>query len=126
MPSPLWIPGESPYALWLNNLKQNDPEKYKAHLAKRALKKSMKKAMQETVEAQQEKWVALFNNAAANLMQNALQNGDVSAFTAVYDRFVGKPDTNLDVTSNGQTMSAPTIIFAAEELDEWKDDQDEG
>jgi len=121
MPAPLWKPGISPYALWLNDLRENHPEKYQEHMEKRRVKKSMKAMMNEVVMAQKESWLTLFNNGALKLMEQAINNGDTQAFCAVYDRFVGKPDSNVDITSGGKELQPPTIIFASEELDDWKD-----
>lgn len=119
----LWKPGQCPpSALYIRNLKENDPEAYKEHLAQRKARKSMKQAMKATVEEQQEKWIAMFNNAAAKLMQQAMDNGDTQAFIAVYDRFIGKPDTSVDVTSNGKELAAPTIIFNSVTNTDWDDE----
>lgn len=119
--------GDTLYADFIKTL---TPEEHEAHLAQRALNRekkkmqlSMKEAMKAVIDSNRDQWLATFNNAAVVLMQKALDSGDVQAFTAVYDRFVGKPDSLVDVTSNGQTMQAPTIIFTPVELDEWKDNQ---
>lgn len=117
-PSILWKPGDAPYALWLKNL---TPEEYKKHLEDRKLRKSMRKAMNEVVLAQQEQWMSLFHQGALKLMEKAIAEGDTQAYVAIYDRFIGKPESNVDVTSAGKAIQAPTIIFEAEELDEWKD-----
>lgn len=123
MPKPLFQKGQCPpSALFIRNLKENDPEGYKAYLAERKQRKSMRQAMKATVEEQQEKWVAMFNNAAAKLMQQSIDHGDTQAFIAVYDRFVGKPDTSIDVTSNGKELAAPTIIFSAATNPDWDDE----
>lgn len=111
-------PGFPPASsIWWNKL---TPEQKEQEKLKRAQRKSMRKAMAEVVQAQQAQWVALFNNAALELMKKAIEDKDPQAFTAVYDRLVGKPDTNVDITSNGQTVQAPVIIFESEELPEWK------
>lgn len=121
MATKLWEPGTAPYAEWLKTL---TPEERAQHMLERKQRKSMKKAMQEVIEANQAQWIATFNNAAVKLMQKSLEDGDAQAFIAVYDRFVGKPDSNVDVTSNGKTLQAPTIVFASKELDDWEDEQD--
>ena len=127
MGKPNFKPGDTPYVDYLNRL---TPAEREAHLEQRRLNKekkklqmTMKEAMKAVIDSNRDQWLATFNNAAVVLMQKALDSGDVQAFTAVYDRFVGKPDSLVDVTSNGQTMQAPTIIFTPVELDEWKDNQ---
>lgn len=118
MAKELWKPGTAPYATWLAAL---TPEEKAKHLLERKQKKTMKVAMQEVIDAQREVWLASLNNALASVLQRAVETGDPSALIAVYDRLVGKPDTNVDVTSNGSTIQAPTIIFATQELTEWED-----
>ena len=118
MPKLLWEPGKAVYAEWLKTL---TPEEKEQHLAERKIKKSMKQAMKETIEAQQEEWISRINNALVSVINKAEADGDASALIAVYDRLIGKPDSSVDVTSNGNTIQAPTIIFQATELAEWKE-----
>ena len=118
MPAPLWQPGKAPYAEWLRTL---TPEEKETHLNERKIRKSMKQAMKEVVEAQQAEWLARINNAMVSVIDKAEREGDAQALATVYDRIIGKPDSQVDVTSNGNTIQAPTIIFTAVELDEWKD-----
>jgi len=118
MPAPLWKPGQAPYALWINNLRENDPEGYKAHLLERRVRKSIKQTMASVVNSQDVLLITVLYNKAMEL----LATGGVQEFTAVYDRLIGKPDTNVDITSNGNTLQAPTIIFRERELNEWKDE----
>lgn len=123
MPSPIWNPGDAPYATWL---KTRTPEEKQAHLMKRKIKKAMRKAMQDVVEINQAAWITLFNNGAVVLMNKAIEEGDVQAFCAVYDRFIGKPESAVDITSGGKQMQAPTIIFQTEELTEWNVNTNQG
>ena len=118
MPKLLWEPGKAVYAEWLKTL---TPEEYKLHLEDRKIKKSMRQSMKETVEAQREEWIARINNAMVSVINKAEAEGDASSLIAVYDRVIGKPDSSVDVTSNGNTIQAPTIIFQATELAEWKE-----
>ena len=122
--APLWKPGEAPYALWINNLRENDPVAYQAHLEERRQRKAIKKKFADVVNSQDVALIAVMYNKAMQL----LETGGVQEFSAVFDRLIGKPDSAVDITSNGNTLQAPTIIFAAQELDEWKnnDNQDEG
>ena len=113
----LYKPGKPVYSEWLKSL---TPEEYDRHLLERKERKTMKQAMQVVIQAQQEKWLALFNNAAEVLMKKALDEGDAQAFIAIYDRFVGKPDSAVDITSAGKQLAPPTIIFKTQELEEWK------
>ena len=62
-------------------------------------------------------------NATLKQIEKA-QDGDTQAYTAVFDRHVEKPVSQMDVTSNGNTLAAPTIIFESEVNDEWKDDDE--
>jgi hypothetical protein len=121
MGHPNWKPGEAPYATWLKTL---TPEEKLAHLEERKIKKSMRQAMKETIEANQNVWIQAFNNAGVTLMRKAIEEGDVQAFTALYDRLIGKPQDTLDVTSGGDKLKSPTIIFQQTELNEWRDIDD--
>ena len=114
----LWEPGKAVYAEWLKTL---TPEEYNQHLAERKINKSLKQAMNETIQAQKEQWIAKINNAMVSVIEKAERDGDPAALVAVYDRLIGKPDNNVDITSNGKTLQAPTIIFQATELSEWTD-----
>lgn len=115
----LWEPGKAPYATWLASL---TPEEKAQHLADRKIKKSMKKAFEQVVLAQQEEWLARINDAFISVLRRAEQSGDPAALVAVFDRLVGKPDSAIDVTSNGQTLQAPTVVFQSSIADEWKTD----
>jgi hypothetical protein len=116
MAKPLWLPGTSPYAEWLRTL---TPEEKAEHLVARKVKKSMRKAMQEVIEANQAEWTAKINNAMAKVLEKALLEGDAQSLAIVYDRLVGKPREELDVTSNGNEIKAPTLIFKPQNLDDW-------
>ena len=122
MANPKWIPGEAQYSTWLKTL---TPEEYQAHLDERKVRKSMKQAMKEVFEANQAVWIAKINNAMVAIIDKAEVDADPQALAVIYDRIVGKPDSNVDVTSNGKTIQAPTIVFASKELDDWKDDRDD-
>ena len=125
--NPAWVKGEPVYSKILAAMTPEEKEKHLADRRKakeeRKAQLTMKQAMKEVIDANREQWLATFNNAAVVLMKQALENGDVQSFTAVYDRFVGKPESNVDITSNGSTVKAPVIIFESAELDEWKDDR---
>lgn len=119
MASPLWEPGKAVYSEWLKTL---TPEEKQIHLLERKQRKTMKKAMAEVIESQKEAWLAKMNNALDAVLTRAVETGDATALATVYDRIIGKPDTNLDVTSNGTTLQAPTVIFQSTVADEWKDE----
>jgi hypothetical protein len=92
-----WNPGSAPYATWLKTL---TPDKYRAHMEERRAKKSMRKAMEEVIKNSQSTWVQAFNNAGVQLMKRAMEEGDVQAYTALYDRIIGKPIDVLDIEEN--------------------------
>jgi len=88
----MWKPGDSPYADYIKSL---TPEQLEAHKIKRAVKKSMKKSMQIIVEQQEAHWLAALNNAGAAVLAKAALKGDPQAYMAVYDRIIGKPQTEV-------------------------------
>lgn len=108
------------YAFKIADLKENDPEGYERHLTERRIKQGLKRKVAAVVNAHSTELTAVIFNKALEL----LANGGAAEFIAVYDRFIGKPDSQVDVTSNGQTMAAPSIVFVANELDDWKDASD--
>lgn len=118
------------YSTILNKM---TPEEYEAHLEERRLRKlkkmeekSRKQAFEEVLNAQKAQWIAEANNAMVAQMKEA-KLGNTAAFNAVMSYLIGKPDSQVDITSNGNTvMQAPTIIFTPKTMDDWKDDQDEG
>lgn len=113
-----WLPGESAYSVFIKNLKENDPEGYLQHCAERKARKSIKEKEKVLVNAHSTALLTVLFNKAMEL----LENGGAQEFAVVYDRLVGKPDSKVDVTSNGQTMAQPNIIFRTEELEEWSDE----
>jgi hypothetical protein len=117
MATPLWEPGKAVYAEWLKSL---TPEEKAAHLAERKVKKNMKKAWEEIKEAQQAQWLSKINSAMIAVLEKAVADGDAHALATVFDRMIGKPQDTVDVTSNGETLKAPTLIFKSEKLDDWK------
>lgn len=88
MPTPIWRPGESPYAEWLKN---RTPEELAAHKIQRAQKKSMKKAFDKVVQAQQEIWISRINEGLLAVLKKAVETGDSNAIAVVFDRVIGKP-----------------------------------
>lgn len=109
IPPHAWKPGSSPYADYLANL---TPDEKAAHLAARATKKSMKQAMKAVVKHQQDIWISELNNVAARLIAKAVEEGDTQAFIAVWDRVVGKPESEVKFESE-----TPLV---------WADDFDDG
>ena len=93
MPTPLFKKGSTPYKDFLDTL---TPEERKAHFAERTQKgrdnKIIKDAWKETIEAQKERWLALFNNRALEL----LENGNGQDYAIVFDRIVGKPTDKIE------------------------------
>lgn len=117
MAKPIWEPGKSAYGEWLKTL---TPEELKEHKEERKNRKSMKDAYKEMVAAQQEKWLSQINSAMIAVLNKAVADGDAHALATVFDRMIGKPQDTVDVTSNGETLKAPTLIFKSEKLDDWK------
>lgn len=119
MPKLLWEPGKSPYSEWLKTL---TPEEKEQHLIERKQKKSMRKAFEEVIESQKEAWLAKINNGFEAALNKAIENGDAQSIAIIHDRLIGKPKDNVDITSGGDKVQAPTIIFKTTELSEWNDD----
>lgn len=104
-PSNQWKPGQSGgYADFLRKLKAEDAKdggtRYEDYLRKNRQKKAMRKAMETVVLEQQNKWLSQLNNAAAMLLQKAIEEQDHNAFIAVWDRIIGKPRDEIDVSGD--------------------------
>lgn len=102
------------YGEWLSSLTE---EQYQAHLLQRSQRKTMKQSVEAMVKQQQEQWAYNLENAAARVLQRAIENGDPQALATVWDRLVGKPkdtvehtlaqeDTVEDIVSKLQAQSA--------------------
>ena len=96
MPTIPFKKGVSYYNEWLKTL---TPEEKKQHLSERRVRKAQRKkekAMLASWEAvameQQAKWLALFNNRAAEI----LENGNANDFAIVFDRIIGKPKDKVE------------------------------
>ena len=105
------------------------PEEKKQKLKERAMrkmekdyKKKMRESFDELLAAKREEILSTIMNCSVEQMKKAL-TGDTQAYCAVFDRVVGKIETQVDVTSNGATMTAPTIVFTSDELPDWKDEK---
>lgn len=116
------------YSVKLNNMSAEEKE---AHLAERRQRKvkrmeelTRKQAFEEVLNAQKAQWVAESNNILVAHAKEA-KLGNVQAARLVLEYVIGKPETQVDITSNGNTLQAPTIIVRPRELDEWKDDHNE-
>ena len=92
-----WEPGTSPYAEYLAKL---TPEEKALHLRQRAERKAIKQAMKTVVSEYQERWVSNLHNAAWQQLMKARDSGDTQAFIAVWDRIIGKPETEISVDDN--------------------------
>lgn len=105
------------------------PEQKEDHRLERALRKEAKKIAKTVSEgyrdvAQERKDAIIAGMWNATLEQiKKAQTGDTQAYVAVFDRHIEKPVSSVDVTSNGQTMTMPTIIFSEDVPDDWKDDE---
>ena len=116
------------YSVTLNNMSAEEKE---AHLAERRQRKvkrmeelTRKQAFEEVLDAQKAQWVAESNNIMVAHTKEA-KLGNVQSARLVFEYLFGKPETQVDITSNGQTLQAPTIIVRPVENDEWKDNNDE-
>ena len=94
--------GQDLYGDYLRGL---TPEERDQHFENRKLKavkdKAIKQAWEETIAAQKEKWVALFNNRALEL----LENGNGADFATVFDRTIGKPTEHSKVDATVSSIS---------------------
>jgi len=95
-----WQPGDTPYAAFLKNLRDNDPEGYQAHLLERKQRKLIRNAMKEVVDAQRAKWIAMFHNSALKLLEKAVESGDAAAYAILHDRYIGKPAETINSDTN--------------------------
>ena len=120
--SPYIINGEHRYD---KILKKMTPEEKAAHLAERKVRKekkmkelSRRQAFEEVLNAQKAQWVAEANNIMVAQVRKA-KEGDTQAFNAVMAYLIGKPETQIDITSGGNELKAPTLIFTPKGLDDW-------
>lgn len=93
-----WQKGQAPYAEWLKTL---TPEEYKAHIVQRKVNKSIKAATAAVNNQYKAEWTTALINAAIAVLSKAQTTGDPAAFVAVWDRINGKPESSVDVTSQG-------------------------
>ena len=118
--------GNERYDVWLKKLTPDEREK---HLLERAIKKERLKQAKTIAQGYADAAQSKRNLIVAGLLNATLKQvekaneGDTQAYVAVFDRHVAKPTSQVDVTSNGQTMSAPTIIFSEDVPDDWKHDE---
>jgi hypothetical protein len=103
-----WKPGE--YGGYSNWLKTLTPEEYSLHMKKRAQKRTMKAAMKAAQEAMQEEWISSLDKAAASVLNKAIQTGDAQALQVVWDRYVGKPSTEVDMTVENRQQNLEEIM----------------
>ena len=91
--------------LYGDYLRKLTPEERAQHFQNRKLKavkdKAIKQAWEETIAAQKEKWIALFNNKALEL----LENGNGADFANVFDRTIGKPTEHSKVDATVSSIS---------------------
>lgn len=100
---------KGPYATYLNSL---TPEQYAAHLEERKKRKELKKGMEPIQKSIKEfntqfrdEWATSLLSGMVAVMRRAINNGDPAAMVAVWDRLVGKPGDNVDLTSKGEHIN---------------------
>jgi hypothetical protein len=103
-----WKPGEyGGYNIWLKNL---TPEERAAHLQQRAVKRTMRKAMQQAQEEMQEAWINALDQAAAKVLERAINDGDPQALQVVWDRVIGKPSTEIEMSVENRQATLAEIM----------------
>lgn len=83
--------------LYHNWLKALSPEEREQHLIERKNKVTMKQAMKEQLQSQQDMWLNALVAAGKSVLERAQTQGDPQAFSAIWDRVVGKPETTMDI-----------------------------
>lgn len=76
-------------------------------------KRSMKKAFQETIEQNQAKWIALFNNRMAELLPDA----NAQEIAVLFDRVIGKPTETIEQDINAKIENITVDFIEVEEDD---------
>ena len=82
------------YGNWLKTL---TPEQKEAHYLESKRKQSIKQAMKADIERLQSEWIGQLRLAAGAVLNRATEQGDPAAFTAIWDRVIGKPETIMDI-----------------------------
>jgi hypothetical protein len=109
-----WKPGEyGGYSQWLAAL---TPEELAAHKLKRQVKANMRKAMKNAQESMQEAWISALDHAAAKVLQRAIDNGDPQALQVVWDRVVGKPSTEIEMSVENRQQTLADIMMRVKQI----------
>ena len=82
------------YPNWLKSL---TPQQKEEHVLELKRKKTIKQAMKADIERLQTEWIGQLQLAAGAVLNRATEQGDPAAFTAIWDRVIGKPETIMDI-----------------------------
>jgi len=69
----------------------------------RELSKQIRKASEELINANKEQWLNDLHHAAKVILEKAIEERDPQAMMAVWDRVVGKPTTQVDMSVTNET-----------------------
>ena len=69
----------------------------------RELSKQIRKASEELINANKEQWLQDLHHAAKVILEKAIEERDPQAMMAVWDRVVGKPTTQVDMSVTNET-----------------------
>jgi hypothetical protein len=82
------------YGNWVKTL---TPEQRQQHLLEAERKATIKQAMKAEIERLQKEWIDKLQMAAGAVLHRATVEGDPAAFTAIWDRVIGRPETIMDI-----------------------------
>ena len=82
------------YGNWRKSL---PPEQLEQHKLEAHRKHTIKQAMKADIERLQTEWIGKLRLAAGAVLTRATEQGDPAAFTAIWDRVIGRPETVMDI-----------------------------
>ena len=119
---------ENAYGNYLKELKKKGDGSYERHLEQRAARKAKKQAqkkireeLEDLYRANLNDWLSMLHNATLVQAMKAIQEGDTQAYNAVMDRMIGKPDSNVNISTDDNTP-----LPWNDDFDNPGSDQDEG
>jgi hypothetical protein len=94
MTQPKWDPSNQPTT-----------EEIAGRMMKQELHRHIRRASEELINEHREQWLSELHLAARVILEKAIEDRDQNAMMAVWDRIVGKPTTQVDMSvSNDLTI----------------------
>jgi hypothetical protein len=96
-------------------MKQVPTEEIAGKMMHRALSQQIRKASEELINQNKDEWLRELHLAAQVILQKAIEERDQNALMAVWDRVVGKPTTQVDMSVQ-QDTTVDEIALQLQEL----------